>query len=53
MDLYEYNLLPFNHKAQFTWDNGTFLTNRVDQHGRKVNLYSAGKFYVEVMTPIL
>jgi len=48
MDLYEFNQLPFKHKAQFTWDNGTFLANREDQHGRKVNLYSAGKFFVEV-----
>jgi len=48
IDIYEYNLLPFNHKAQFTWDNGNFLTNREDQYGRRINLYHVGKFFVEV-----
>jgi len=49
MDLYEYSLLPFNHKAQFVWDNGNFLTNRVDDYGRKINLYHMGKFFVELV----
>ena len=48
MDLYEYNLLPFKHKAQFVWNNGNFLTNRADDYGRKINLYHAEKFFVEV-----
>ena len=48
MDLYDFNQLPFKHKAQFTWDHGIFLTNRVDDHGRKINLYHVGKFFVEV-----
>ncbi len=48
MDLYQFNQLPFKHKAQFTWDNGNFLTNRVDDYGRKINLYHMGKFFVEV-----
>jgi len=29
-------------------DNGNFLTNRVDDYGRKINLYHVGKFFVEV-----
>jgi len=48
MDLYEFNQLPIKHKANFTWNNCSFLTSRSDDYGRKINLYHSGKFFVEV-----
>jgi len=47
MDLFEFNTLPMQYQAQFTWDYGRFLaTRKTDTH--IVNLYYASKFYVEV-----
>lgn len=47
MDLFEFNTLPIQYQAQFTWDNGRFLaTRQSDTH--IINLYYASKFYVEV-----
>jgi len=48
MNLCEFNQLPLQQKAQFTWDNGNFLTNRVDEFGRRINLYHSENFFVEV-----
>jgi hypothetical protein len=47
MDLFEFNTLPMQYQAQFTWDYGRFLaTRKTETH--IVNLYYASKFYVEV-----
>lgn len=48
MELYEFNQLSIKHKANFTWNNCTFLTNRSDEFGKKINLYDSEKFFVEV-----
>jgi len=47
MDNYEFNLLPTNDQAAYTWENGTYLTAR---HWREltINLYHVDKFFVEV-----
>jgi len=47
MDLFDFNTLPMQYQAQFTWDHGTFLASRrSDEH--VINLYHTNKFYVEV-----
>jgi hypothetical protein len=47
MDLIEFNTLPIQYQAQFTWDNGVFLASRqTEKH--IVNLYHTRKFFVEV-----
>ena len=47
MNLIDFNTLPLQYQAQFTWDNGVFLaTRRSEEH--VINLYHTGKFYVEV-----
>ncbi len=47
MDLFEFNTLPIQYQAQFTWDHGRFLaTRKTETH--IVNLYFASRFYVEV-----
>lgn len=47
MDLFEFNTLPMQYQAQFTWDYGVFLLSRkTDAH--VVNLYSTKFFFVEV-----
>jgi len=47
MDLYEFNTLPMQYQAQFTWDYGSFLLSRKsDTH--VINLYHTKKFFVEV-----
>ena len=47
MDLFDFNTLPMQYQAQFTWDNGVFLASRKsDEH--VINLYHTEKFYVEV-----
>ncbi len=47
MDLVEFNTLPMQYQAQFTWDNGIFLaTRKTDAH--VINLYYTKKFFVEV-----
>ena len=45
--LYEYNLLKADERASYPWENGSFLMN-AQKEGMRVNLYSLGKFYVEV-----
>ena len=47
MDLFDFNTLPMQYQAQFTWDHGVFLASRKsDEH--VINLYHTKKFYVEV-----
>jgi len=47
VDLIEFNTLPLQYQAQFTWDHGVFLATR--QTGKHViNLYHTKKFFVEV-----
>jgi hypothetical protein len=47
MELLDFNTLPIQYQAQFTWDNGIFLASRqTDVH--IVNLYHTRKFFVEV-----
>lgn len=47
MDLFEFNTLPLQYQAQFTWDHGRFLaTRKTDTH--LINLYYTSRFYVEV-----
>jgi len=47
MDLFEFNKLPMQYQAQFTWDSGVFLASRkTDAH--VINLYYTKKFFVEV-----
>jgi hypothetical protein len=47
MELFDFNTLPLQYQAQFTWDNGVFLATR--QTSRHIiNLYYTKKFFVEV-----
>jgi len=47
MDLFDFNTLPMQYQAQYTWDNGIFLSSRkTDEH--VINLYHTRKFFVEV-----
>ena len=47
MELFDFNTLPLQYQAQFTWDSGVFLASRkTDAH--VINLYSTKKFFVEV-----
>ena len=47
MDLFEFNTLPMQYQAQFTWDNGVFLSSRKTE-AHVINLYYTRKFFVEV-----
>ncbi len=47
MDLVEFNTLPMQYQAQFTWDNGIFLATRKTK-AHVINLYHTKKFFVEV-----
>jgi hypothetical protein len=47
MNLMEFNTLPIQYQAQFTWDNGVFLASRqTEKH--IINLYHTKNFFVEV-----
>lgn len=47
MELLEFNTLPLQYQAQFTWDNGVFLASRQNEK-HIINLYHTQKFFVEV-----
>jgi hypothetical protein len=47
VDLLEFNTLPIQYQAQFTWDNGIFLASRKTER-HIINLYHTRKFFVEV-----
>ena len=47
MDLFEFNTLPMQYQAQFTWDNGVFLLSRKTAT-HVINLYHTRNFFVEV-----
>ena len=47
MNNYEFNLLPINDQASYTWENGTYLAS-IFEGDYSINLYWADKFYVEV-----
>ena len=47
MDLIDFNMLPMQYQAQFTWDYGVFLATRKSE-AHIINLYHTKKFYVEV-----
>ena len=47
MDLFDFNTLPMQYQAQFTWDYGVFLATR-KSGAHIINLYHTRKFYVEV-----
>lgn len=47
MELFDFNTLPLQYQAQFTWDHGVFLaTRKTSRH--IINLYHTRKFFVEV-----
>ena len=47
MDLFDFNTLPLQYQAQYTWDHGAFLASRKTE-AHVVNLYHTRKFFVEV-----
>jgi hypothetical protein len=47
MELFDFNTLPLQYQAQFTWDHGVFLATRKTAN-HIINLYHARKFFVEV-----
>ena len=47
MDNYEFNLLPTNDQAGYTWENGTFLTAKKEDFF-SINLCHVDKFFVEI-----
>lgn len=51
MNMIEFNTLPLQYRAQFTWDNGVFLASRqTEKH--VVNLYYIRNFFVEIFFSI-
>lgn len=47
IELYEFNRLPINERANYLWANGTFIMN-VKQTEHSFNLYTLNSYYVEV-----
>jgi hypothetical protein len=47
VDLYHFNILSDDEKAQLVWGQGVFLTNRVEKE-LGINLYGLSGFYVEI-----
>ncbi len=47
MGIYEFNQLPLDGREKLVWEDGTFLTNRLEQNFG-LTLYSLFDFYVEV-----
>ncbi len=47
MELYEFNALDFNQRAETLWANGTFIIN-LKQGEHAYNLYSFFGYFVEV-----
>jgi len=47
MDNYQFNLMPENDQAAYTWEFGTFLLSR-HWKSHSINLYYVDKFFVEV-----
>tara|TARA_R110002111_G_scaffold109604_1_gene168491 strand:- start:611 stop:856 length:246 start_codon:yes stop_codon:yes gene_type:complete len=47
MELYEYMLLSENEQWNDLWQNGTFLTHRIEPFN-KFSLYALYNFFVEV-----
>ncbi len=47
MDLFDFNTLPMQYQAQYTWDHGIFLSSRKTE-AHVINLYYTKKFFVEV-----
>lgn len=47
MGIYEFNQLPLDGQEKLVWEDGIFLTNRLEQNFG-LTLYSLFDFYVEV-----
>ena len=47
MEKNEFLKLDLNERAQFTWDNGEFISDR-EYYNQKIALYSVRDFFVEV-----
>lgn len=47
LDNYEFNFLPKNDQAAYTWEHGNFLAARHETYFA-INLYHVDKFFVEV-----
>ena len=47
MDIYQFNILPTNQQAAYTWENGIYLASRNENYFA-INLYSVDIFFVEV-----
>ena len=48
LGVYGFNIMPVNERADYLWDNGTFLATRIED-GMKINLHALSNFYVEVV----
>ena len=46
MDLYEFNVLDLNTRADMVWNDGTYVCTDAN---RPSNFYTLGNFYVEVV----
>ena len=47
MELYEFNLLELNRRAEYLWAAGAFIIN-IKQKSYSYNLYSLNGYFVEV-----
>jgi hypothetical protein len=47
VDIFEFNLMPTNDQAAYTWEFGTYLASR-SWKNHSINLYHVDKFFVEV-----
>jgi hypothetical protein len=47
MNLLEFNMLPMQYQAQFTWDYGNYIASRKTK-SHVINLYHTKNFFIEV-----
>jgi hypothetical protein len=48
LDIFEFNALSREEKISYLYDHCTFLVQRKENPRTRVNLYSAGNFFVEL-----
>jgi hypothetical protein len=48
LDIFEFNVLSREEQVSYLYDHCTFLVQRKENPRTRVNLYSAGNFFVEL-----
>jgi hypothetical protein len=47
MDIYEFNRLNVDERAEFTWNNATYIES-IKEGSKGFSLYKSEKFFIEV-----